>query len=152
MKKTITLFLLIISVFLIQSCNNMNNLGTFYSLEEAYEMKLISKEDLINIAFYYNGEKQINDSSISIKEKIDLTETQEQKIKNAHADRLKDITDNIDLNLVYIKEYYGQYNNCYAVYIVDYYRAIDVYTIDEYVIDGVKFKDYTIPSIEIFII
>lgn len=152
MKKTITLFLLIISVFLIQSCNNMNNLGTFYSLEEAYEMKLISKEDLINIAFYYNGEKQINDSSISIKEKIKLTETQEQKIKNAHADRLKDITDNIDLSLVYIKEYYGQYNNCYAVYIVDYYRTIDVYTIDEYVIDGVKFKDYTIPSIEIFII
>ena len=155
MKKIIKFIMLLIIILLLESCNTSKISAKFYSLEEAYEIKLISKDDLINIAFYYNGEKQINDDSISISKKYELTDEESLKIKRAHANRLEDrfndIVESIDINFIYIKAFYGKYNNCYAVHITDRYSSIDIYIEELHLIDGVVFENFVIPSIEILV-
>lgn len=54
------------------------------------------------------------------------------------------------LDGIKIKEYYGTYNKCVAVFVQDNYRVIDVLIEEEYILNGVKFLNFTFPGLEIW--
>ena len=52
MKRIIVLFMMLILSVVLVGCNK--NLGKLYTLEEAYDLNLITKDDLKSIAYYFN--------------------------------------------------------------------------------------------------
>lgn len=110
--------------------------GSFYSLERAYELGLISREDLSQIAYYQNN-------------KVDcprqLTASEIADIKNTRAAELRKETDPAGVHTspdakaedIAIDKYYGTYNGCHAVMLMDIYGnySTALWT-DE--VDGIK--------------
>ena len=88
--KKINLFLICLMFSLcLVSCDKCNE-GTFYILEEAYEQNLISKEDLKNIAYYYN-ELVDNDFVPTPKDPEVLDECTEKIIKKMYLKKILDM-------------------------------------------------------------
>lgn len=52
MKRITVLFMMLILSVVLVGCNK--NAGKLYTLEEAYNLNLITKDDLKSIAYYYN--------------------------------------------------------------------------------------------------
>lgn len=52
MKKVLMICFMLAMIICIGGCNK--NVGKLYTLEESYDLNLITKYDLKNIAYYYN--------------------------------------------------------------------------------------------------
>lgn len=118
--------------------------GKFYKLSEAYEKKLIDREDLLNIAYYYNGKVNINDSGF-VPEKTEdklSDKTLEDMIKATHLNRIVYDTPAADIGGISVSGYFGTYNGCVVVIMRDYYNIVDPIITEEYVIDDVKFSKF----------
>jgi len=134
------------------------SMGKFYSLQEAYELELLTREDIMHIVYYYRNSGRvvevIDDSAYDYYEgyqfkwryeywklpeeawtvlaKVDFVpqiETPvidtnvEQDIKLAYYEKYREsIYVDDGIGIVQIKQYLGEYNNCYAV---EMYGAFD---------------------------
>lgn len=56
-KKLIGIMIVVLLPFSLAACNpsRVDGMGTFYSLQEAYEERLITKTDLMHIIYFMNG-------------------------------------------------------------------------------------------------
>ena len=129
MKKLICLLLtLLMSVGCLCACRDDKNEppGEFYSLEKAYEKGLITKNDLMNIAYYQNGNKlfeEVENFTPSPKNPETLSEETENAIKET----LVYITNQNNSNTKATKndfkifKYYGTYNDIVVIMISSIY-------------------------------
>ena len=115
MKKFLKCFLVIIMTFtslFFSSCSVDNEVGTFYTLKEAYSKGVLTNSDLTQIAEYYHGrysESQQNNVSVNL-----LGEQTKKQIKESYLiNVLKD--DTLSDTYVTIYAYYGTYNGAIAV-------------------------------------
>ena len=110
--------------------------GTFHSLQEAFELELLTVEDLRSIAYYHhNGLEWVGEQSWRLgsleptdyipipKNPITLSDSTQSKIKQdfVHFVKCTDSEHNVQ-----ISSYYGIYNGCVAAMIdgcVDYLQA-----------------------------
>lgn len=110
---TVALFMLISISVIAAGCAKKEKItGKFYTLQEAYEQDLLTKDDLRVIAGYHNAEKQYSErlnGEIAETIKRDWTKDIEEKF-NEHIEK-------IDGETALIKKYYGSYNGCVAVII-----------------------------------
>ena len=149
-KKTFILILFFIC-FILSGCKTNTSNGKFLSIKEAYESKLIDKNDLLNIAYYYNNNENINEEFEFInQDDNELSSNIINMIKNAHLERIKNKTSNASIDGIIIKKFHGKYKDCYVVEITDSYIMVDVLIEPIYIIDGVKFQNFTFPGIEIW--
>ena len=144
MKKLICLLLtLLMSVGCLCACRDDKNEppGEFYSLEEAYEKGWISKNDLINIAYYKNGNKlfeEVENFTPSPKNPETLSEETENAIKET----LVYITNQDNSNTKATKndfeifKYYGTYNDVVAIMTINNFSRYLTVT-DYIIIDGI---------------
>ena len=117
--------------------------GEFYSLEKAYEKGLITKNDLMNIAYYQNGNKlfeEVENFTPSPKNPETLSEETENAIKET----LVYITNQNNSNTKATKndfkifKYYGTYNDIVVIMISSIYaNHMDVVSYEN--IDGITF-------------
>ena len=137
--------MLILSVVL-AGCNK--NLGKLYTLEEAYDLNLITKDDLKSIAYYFN-KVESSDFVPKPKKPESISKRNERLIKKTYLrDELKE--PRLSIKNVHIYEYYGTYNGCIALRITDSYNRYDYNIHEEYVIGGVSFYDFHVASISIY--
>lgn len=141
--KTINIFTSIISLVLLGAavlctgCTSeqrySESVGTFYTLEEAYEAGFLTRDDLMSIAYYHNGGRQNNESVMAEdyapKPKVpkELSEEISLKIRNTAAyDFRNDESVNApkavadDFKII---EYCGTYNHCVAIMMTDNYTG-----------------------------
>lgn len=146
MKRIIILFMMLILSVVLVGCNK--NLGKLYTLEEAYDLNLITKDDLKNIAYYFN---KVESSGFvpKLKNPESISKKNERLIKKTY---LRDVLKEPRLSIkkVHIYEYYGTYNGCIALRITDSYNRYDYNIHEEYIIDGVSFYDFHVASIRIY--
>ena len=106
------------------------------------------KDDLKNIAYYYNklGYSEFVPKS---KDPKSISKKNERLIKKTY---LRDVLKEPRLSIkkVHIYEYYDTYNGCIALRITDSYNRYDYYIYEEYIIDGVSFYDFHVASIRIY--
>jgi hypothetical protein len=132
-KKFVIFGIILMMLFLLGSCNSeeekLGN-GTFYNLEEAYDLDLLSVEDLQSIAYYYRGSE---DESFVPKTKNPETLSQEteSKIKQLYLDDLKKSVSEAIVEDIYIAEYYGSYGDCVVVKVWDNIVDYDLFSIPE---------------------
>ena len=121
----------------------------FYSLKNAYDMGLLTRDDLMSIAYYHNGGRRYNeeimpeDYSPQPKTPEVLSENTELKIKETAAKEFRE-----KYNVEYAKaegftitEYYGTYGGYVAVVIKDNYTGGVWSPIPEtYPLAGVEFQ------------
>ena len=60
MKKLFVVFMSLIFIMCLAGCDKENKVGNFHTLKEAYDKGLLNKDDLENIAYYYN-DLEMND-------------------------------------------------------------------------------------------
>ena len=104
--------------------------GEFYTLEQAYDAKLVSKEDLLSIAYYYQGRKWneeiiAENFSPKVKEPDVLDEKTIDAIKETVVAILCEEVETMDFKKGYVNylAYYGTYNDAVAIRIA--YSATD---------------------------
>lgn len=146
MKKVLMICFMLAMIICIGGCNK--NAGKLYTLEEAYDLNLITKDDLKNIAYYFN-KVESSDFVSKPKNPETISKKNERLIKKTY---LRDVLKEPRLSIkkVHIYEYYGTYNGCIALRITDSYNCYDYYIYEEYVIDGVSFYDFHVASIRIY--
>ena len=146
MKKVLMICFMLAMIICIGGCNK--NVGKLYTLEEAYDLNLITKDDLKNIAYYYNklGYSEFVPKS---KDPKSISKKNERLIKKTY---LRDVLKEPRLSIkkVHIYEYYGTYNGCIALRIIDSYNCYDYIIHEEYIIDGVSFYIFYVASISIY--
>lgn len=97
--------------------------GTLYTLQEAYDNGWLSQEDLMCIAYYSNGGRELNEEIMSEdyapapKTPEELSSLTELKIKYAAVKACEDKYDktNVKSENFIITHYYGTYGDCIAV-------------------------------------
>ena len=97
--------------------------GTFYTLQEAYDNGYLTREDLLNIA-YYNGDQERNESALQNFEPTPIGELSEEislKIRKYVAERYRNNGYNPDVTAehVSITNYLGCYNGYYVIRYLD---------------------------------
>lgn len=126
--------------------NNETISGEFYTVEEAYKNGLLKYDDLLNIAYLHDNERDFNkdlnkdvigeDFVSAQKSPAKLSEETENAIKQCYCDKHiydEDITIS-DLGVVY----YGTYNECVAIMVWVNNGAYATEVIDD-VVDGIHF-------------
>lgn len=137
--------------FIMTTTSCKQNVGQFYSLEEAYEKHLINRNDLLNIAYYWNREENINDSDF-VHTEISMDDLDEETIVAIKNTSLK-VLDNVygikngSIDHVFIEKYCGTYNGNVAIGLKTDYAAIDPITYPDYQIDGVHFLYFNLSLI-----
>ena len=144
MKKFVKTLFLTFTLSICISTTGCNAYGTFYKLSEAYEKGFLCRDDLLNIAYYYNGEVNINDSGFVPKEVLDdqLDNSTINQIKHAHYWRIRKDYANITIDQITINSYCGTYGKNVVIRVWDKCRKIDIRTYDEYEIGNVKFLNF----------
>lgn len=96
--------------------------GVFFTLKEAYENHYITRNDLLNIAYYNNGGKKNNEREMGVffqpEPKGELAEEVEQEIKEASAYLLRTDSHSPIPEAVaddFSVRYLGEYHGCYAI-------------------------------------
>ena len=146
MKRIIVLFMMLILSVVLVGCNK--NARKLYTLEEAYDLNLITKDDLKSIAYYFN-KVESSDFVPKPKNPESISKKNERLIKKAYLrDELKE--PRLSTEKVHIYEYYGTYNGCIALRITDSYNRYDYNIHEEYIIDGVSFYSFHVASISIY--
>ena len=147
MKKILIIVLL--SLFLSVGCTRKNS-SHIYSIDDAYECGLISKDDLKLLAEYYNSVQ--NDQNMNSYSVEQLNENEIKRIKKAYLNEyIKKDYPFAKISDVLIRNYYGKYGNCVALDIRDTIRKIDVLWLEEYAIDDIVFYNYTQPGLCLFV-
>lgn len=142
-KKHISILLCAFGIVSLTGCNN--DIGEFYSLAEAYNNGYITRNDLLNIAYYYNNETNVNDETFVPKEISvnDLSKKTLKAIKNTYLVTILKNDSKATLDGVHLNKYFGKYGDCVSLNMKDDYTCYDLLPpIEEYVIDGVKFLNY----------
>ena len=123
--------------------------GTFYSLQSAYDNGLLTKDDLLSIAYYNNfsnwGNEEImpEDFDPQPKNPEVLSETLDLKIRQACGKNTQNTADDY-----YIYGYFGVYNNCVVVKTMR--KGFDIMTVGlEKKVDDVTFY-YTGPFLRVY--
>ena len=109
--------------------------GEFYSLQQAYEVGWLTKEDLKSIAYYHNGgiegNEEVMGADFEPQPKMPkvIDKMTELSIKQTYCNNLREES-NAKPSGVTIERYYGAYSNCYAVvldsiYIDHYANVVD---------------------------
>ena len=123
MKKKLLAFAFIILTVSLVVLSGCGNYGTFYSLTEAYELGLITQEDLLSIAYYHNRGTRMNETLMGedyeplpqepLDEKVEwrIKETRAYELRNSETYPDEDAT----ADGVKIRGYLGKYSNCYVV-------------------------------------
>ena len=146
MKKIIVLFMMLLLSVTLVGCNK--NLGKLYTLEDAYNLNLITQDDLKSIAYYFN---KLEDTDFVPKPKNpeSIDKKTERLIKKTY---LRDILKKPKLSIkkVHIYGYYGTYNGYIALRITDSYNCYDYNIHEEYIIGGVSFYHFHKTSIRIY--
>lgn len=130
--------------------------GEFIDLEDAFNEGFISRDDLLNIAYYYNHKVNVNDEDFVLKEinKEDLNEDVFFAIKETHTEKLKRFIESEPaFEDIYVGAFYGNYENCYCISVFYEGIAFDMMFIEEYTIGEVKLLDFATgwgPGIEIW--
>ena len=117
--------------------------GAFYTVTEAYELGLLTREHVMSIAYYRNGGTRFNEEIMGKdyvplpKTPEKLSEKTENAIKQSHLDRYYQGKDYAELSGVRIDKYYGTYNGSVAVIVSDDYSGT---TGDEWIgkVDGIS--------------
>lgn len=148
MKRIIIMCFMLVIAFVLVGCNNVKKVGNFYTLREAYDKGLLLKEDLENIAYYYN-ELEISDFNPIPKNPDVIDKETEKIIKKMYLEKILN-NKNISVNVVNLYNYYGTYNGNIALSITDDYYVYDYLCQDEYIIDGVVFYNFHETYIRIF--
>lgn len=122
------------------------SVGSFYSLDEAYENGLLTGDDLKNIAYYFhsrNGETENTDEVFTPNPKMpeSLEQKIQYKIKRTYLNEIINMP-NGAFDQVIIYDYFGTYNDSIVVYISDTYYAYDYVTEAQHEIGDVCFHDY----------
>ena len=138
-KKIISL-LSFFCISILSSCAKDYEIGNFYTLSKAFYKGYINHQDLLNIAYYYNGEKNVNED-FELKEvnQSDLDEYTINSIIYSHYEEKRE--DSITIDEIEITDYYGTYNGAVCVVVFDN-TLVDILVFEEYFIDGVKFLDF----------
>lgn len=150
MQKKIQILGVIIMVCLGLFCGCVNNNGTFYNLQEAYDNGWLTQKDLQSIAFYYNGGSSDESFIPEPKNPEILSKKTEEQIKKTYLNVIKKDFPNAKTSGISIAEYYGVYNDCIAVRIKDNYYAVDIAVEPDYKIGGVSFYNFTLSGIQIW--
>lgn len=140
------LFLAVIVLFSLTLIGCSNNTGELYSLEEAYSKNLLGREDLLNIAYYYNKEQGVEDPECQPKalDPERLSSKLETDARKAQKKYLEQYYQNVELSDVIVVGYYGTYNNCVVVLFNKSSCIIsDLLVLEEYTIGDVKFFNFT---------
>lgn len=110
--------------------------GSFYSLERAYELGLISREDLSQIAYYQNNKVDCP-RKLTASEIADIKNTRAAELRNETYPNGKLMFPDAKAEDITIDKYYGTYNGCHAVMLMDNYRGYtNALWTDE--VDGIK--------------
>ena len=124
--------------------------GTLYTLQEAYDNGYLTREDLLNIA-YYNGDQERNESALQNFEPTPIGELSEEislKIREYVAERYRNDGSEpaATAENIFIKNYLGCYNGYYAVRFTDNLFQYPEWVMDpdDYVqeVSGIKFCYY----------
>lgn len=123
------------------------------TLAKAYNLGLLSRNDLLNISYYHYGERlEIKEEGFVLVPKTPevLSEETDVAIRKAYCRYVNQNSDKTIDDVYY--SYYGTYNNCVAINIgwkIDgYYPDYD----DPWYIDGVMFKHSSWYTIMVFIV
>lgn len=142
-KKYISILLCLFSSSSLSGCNNY--IGDFYTLTDAYNNGYITREDLLNIAYYYNDMTNVNDEAfvpIEISQN-DLSKKTIKAIKNTYLATILENASYATVDGIHISSYFGQYGDCVSLSMRDDYTCVDLLPpVEEYIIDGVKFINY----------
>ena len=115
-KKILVTVIFLITAFSMLMCGCERKHGEFYTLQEAYDNGLLTKENLEEIAYYVNN-------SLSYPEALDGKI--EKKIKNDMAYEIrhaeKAAVKNAKPDGVRVFWYYGEYSDCYIVRLINDY-------------------------------
>ena len=127
-------------------CTGCNAPGAFYSLDEAYDNGWLTQEDLKNIAYYYNSYSapDLEPDYTFIPEPIDPNQLDNQTIKKMKKTyQLTILKDwKAPLKSVFLKVYYGTYQNCVIAEWGHNWFAYDPYYEKEKMIGDVLFYNY----------
>ena len=126
-------------------CSESEN-GEVIGLQEAYEKEYLTQEDLLSIAYYYQGTK--NNEELMGEDYVPKhkePETLNEKIAEKIIEVLKKKTEQ---DYIEIASYLGTYNNCVIVKYMDGQQYVTVEPMRHLVkIGGVTFSFWT-PEIE----
>ncbi len=130
--KIIVILCLVVTLFL-SACQIENVEGEFLTLTDAYEQKLISKENLSSIKDIYTNDLETF-PILDYETELKIKETRLTILKSLVNDFGNPIVENPSIDGISEVLYYGNYNNYYAVMIRDAYShygtAISIETID----------------------
>lgn len=158
--------------------NEVNNMpsGIFYSIEEAYDRRLITREDLMHITYFMNGEvfevkdgstqmvkvefePQIaapNTSDLDLQIVNNMRQVLYEKNQEGMENSLQWLKDNgysnesiTVMDTISITSFLGEYNNFFAVQITSslWSYGLGVYEVN---IAGIAWKQYSDPPVRIF--
>ncbi|MDE5545882.1 MAG: hypothetical protein K2I88_00300 [Anaeroplasmataceae bacterium] len=142
--KGVFVVVIVLVCLILTGCSKTG--GELYSLEEAYNKNLLSREDLLNVAYYYNKENGVENSDFTPKT-LDpevLSSKMENEARKAQKKYLEQSYKNVTLEDVKVVGYYGTYNNCVVV-LFNSSSCItsDILFLEEYTIEDVKFFNFT---------
>ena len=86
--------------------------GIFYSLDDAYSLGFLTKNNLQTISNYHNN-------GLTPPEKLD--DKSEKKLKQDYLTKVRQTHSEASLDDISIIYYYGKYNDCIAVMVSDSY-------------------------------
>ena len=144
MKKglfQINLFVSLFSLCLV-GCHPRYIKGQILRIEETYNKGFITRNDLLNIAYYIDHEVKYNDEEFEIKEIDNECFNEEIQYSIKVATQKYILKDDVyepkieDLNII---KFYGCYNKTYVIRIHDINVDVDYAQMDTY-IDGVLIK------------
>ncbi len=129
-KKIICIGSILVLMFAITACIHKGaeyepeKKGDFYTLQEAYNLELLTRDDLKSIAYYHNGTGDDESfvplpktpETLSVETENAIKETRAYDFRNMGTHPIKDAK----IEDITIHKYYGTYNDCVAVMMYDY--------------------------------
>ncbi len=137
MRKLIILLFNLFLIYTVSSCAMVKFQNIQY-IDEAYEEGLISKDELEQIAYYYNNYDNV------ILDKNEISKHIQRKIKKDYnKEIMKEYANCSCSTSISIDNYYGTYDKCIAISLSSKYVTLDPYIVEVYVVDDVKFYNYS---------
>ena len=112
--------ILIMGLGIFCACDKDDKLGEFYTLQEAYDNGLLSKDGLLNIAYYQNAIYDKNNSQFDGFIPMNITpetlsEEKDHAIRQTYLKSLQNEYSDATIDDIHILAYYGEYSGCIAV-------------------------------------
>ena len=121
------------------SCGEKYENGRFIELLKAFDLGLITIQDLENVAYYFNASQDIVSDFVPLpKEPSVLNKNTQKTLKNTY--RIQYLNKpRANMSKIHIDAYFGFYSGFISVYMIDSYRNYDVIFHDELNLGGVVF-------------